>query len=360
MTFENIIRILIYLGLLPMILGMLYTRFSSEDRASLTLNYVSGLVIMLAVMQLVVQPMISSGTKLTAVVNRFTLIILALALIALAINVPILVKRVQEFISGFSLPLAMWIAIVLILFQAVALGVEAHIDEDDAFYVTMATEAYQTDDLYVYDTYTGEAYADLGEEYDTILNHYILSPFPIFNAVISRLIMLHPAITAHTVFPLIFIPFAYMIYALIGWRIFKKEGLLSSGFLLLVAVGLIFSGYSNYTQGTFLLTRVWQGKSLLCAALLPAVFYYGFRAYGKDSSDTEKEKKKIPVADVVMLAVLMLACCHVSSMGIMLGAIAMGLTTIGCLAAYRKLWILPCGLLACIPNIVYICMYLKF
>ncbi len=349
MNLFNIIRIILYLGLIPLILGMLYTRFSEEDRYSLILNYASGLIIMLAVMQLVAEPMIRSNATLTKVTNRYMLAILVLCMISLVLNLPLLAKRVTSLVHRSLPSWPAWIAAALIVAQAITLSVNEHIDEDDSFYITMATEAYQTDEMYIQDTYTGQNYADMEDNYDQILNHYILSPFPIFNAVISRLINLHPAITGHTIFPLIFIPFAYMIYALLGRQMFGEDRFAAACFLLLAAVCFIFSGYSLYTQGTFLLTRVWQGKAILGSALLPSVFYYCTRAFSK----------KYPVAEVLMLAVLMLACCHISSMGIMLGAIMMGLVTVADIFRFKKPGILIYGIVACIPNIVYILMYMN-
>ena len=82
----------------------------------------------------------------------------------------------------------------LILIQLVVVVLYAHMDEDDAFYVGTATTAVETDTLYAYNPYTGAAY-------NVLPSRYILSPFPAFLAVTSRLCGgLHPAIVAHTVF----------------------------------------------------------------------------------------------------------------------------------------------------------------
>lgn len=140
-----------------------------------------------------------------------------------------------------------------------------------------------------------------------------------------------------------------MIYGILGRRLFGKERRLAGFFLILVCLLHIFSGYSVYTQGTFLLVRIWQGKAILAAALIPAVYYYCLR--------TAQEKKGV-AANCVMLVLLMLACCHVSSMGIMLGAIAMGLAGIACALRYRKPGILLYGVVSCIPNLIYSAIYL--
>ena len=97
------------------------------------------------------------------------------------------------------------VAGILILIQLIVVVLYAHMDEDDAFYVGTATTAVETDSLYAYNPYTGAAY-------NVLPSRYILSPFPAFLAVTSRLCGgLHPAIVAHTVFPAVFVFLAYVV-----------------------------------------------------------------------------------------------------------------------------------------------------
>ena len=98
------------------------------------------------------------------------------------------------------------VAGILILIQLIVVVLYAHMDEDDAFYVGTATTAVETDSLYAYNPYTGAAY-------NVLPSRYILSPFPAFLAVTSRLCGgLHPAIVAHTVFPAVFVFLAYVAF----------------------------------------------------------------------------------------------------------------------------------------------------
>ena len=113
---------------------------------------------------------------------------------------------------------------ILILFQLVVVVLYAHMDEDDAFYVGTATTAVETDSLYAYNPYTGAAY-------NVLPSRYILSPFPAFLAVTSRLCGgLHPAIVAHTVFPAVFVFLAYVVLFQYS-RISSRERLENRGFL---------------------------------------------------------------------------------------------------------------------------------
>ena len=100
----------------------------------------------------------------------------------------------KSFLQKNGISPELVVAGILILIQLIVVVLYAHMDEDDAFYVGTATTAVETDSLYAYNPYTGAAY-------NVLPSRYILSPFPAFLAVTSRLCGgLHPAIVAHTVF----------------------------------------------------------------------------------------------------------------------------------------------------------------
>ncbi len=66
---------------------------------------------------------------------------------------------------------------------------------------------------------------------------------------------------------------AYVVYSLIGEMFFQKDKK-TGRFLLAMGVFIPRSSrHSVYTQGTFLLVRIWQGKAVLASVILPAVFY---------------------------------------------------------------------------------------
>lgn len=343
MGVSQIVMVFIWFGLIPVMLGMIYTKFSQQDRDSLMLNYCSGLIIMLALCQLVTVPFVLSRGKFTFVSSLYMGIVLVLCVLSLVLNITFYGRMIKKIAHKFrGCPWTVWAAVALIALQTIVSAAGRHVDDDDAFYVGAAVAAQETDEMYTVDPYTGEAY-------DELPSRYILSPFPIFTASSAKITGVHSAALAHTVMPLFFIPFTYMVYALLGKRLFGKEKRLAGFFLILVCLLHIFSGYSVYTQGTFLLVRIWQGKALLAAALIPAVYYYCLK--------TVQEKKGLFI-NSAMLLFLMLACCLVSSMGIMLGAIAMGMAGIGCALVYRRPVLLLCGALSCIPNLIYAAIYL--
>ena len=69
-------------------------------------------------------------------------------------------------------------AVVLIVVQMYAGIFYTHIDDDDAFYVATASTTLETDTVFQYNAYTGD-------EYESLPSRYVLSPFPIKQALWS-------------------------------------------------------------------------------------------------------------------------------------------------------------------------------
>lgn len=230
----------------------------------------------------------------------------------------------------------LWIALVLIAAQICVASLLAHMDADDAFYVGTATTAVHTDTIFSVNPYTGNAYRKLP-------SRYVLSPFPIFLAVISQLCGgLHPAIVAHVIFPAVFLVMAYLVLYQFA-KLFFPENADARGIFLILGCALTwFSGFSVYTSGNFQMIRIWQGKGLLAAALLPLSVWLCMK--------TVMQKK--PELPWYFLLLTNGACCLVSSMGIMLSPLVMGIFAVmGAVHCREPKRIITC-ILCCIPSIV--------
>ena len=160
-----------------------------------------------------------------------------------------------------------WMTVLVIVLQVLMCAAMAHMDADDCFYVAAAATDVHTDSIFAVDPYTGC-------EYRTLPRRYVLSPFPVFLAVVSQLSGgLHPAIMAHMVFPVIFLPMAYMVQYCLAEKLFSGERKAKDIYLLLAACICSFSGYSVYNAGNFQMVRIWQGKAVLASVLLPYLLY---------------------------------------------------------------------------------------
>lgn len=230
----------------------------------------------------------------------------------------------------------LWIALILIAAQICVASLLAHMDADDAFYVGTATTAVHTDSVFAINPYTGNAYRKLP-------SRYVLSPFPIFLAVISQLCGgLHPAILAHVIFPAVFLVMAYLTLYEFAKLFFPKDADAKGIFLILGCALTWFSGFSVYTSGNFQMIRIWQGKGLLAAALLPLSIWLCMKI-------VMQEKPEFPW---YFLLLTNGACCLVSSMGIMLSPLVMGIFAVmGAVHCREPKRIIKC-ILCCLPSIV--------
>ena len=95
-------------------------------------------------------------------------------------------------------------------------------------------------------------------------------------------------------------------------------------------------------SGNFQMIRIWQGKGLLAAALLPLTIWLCVKI-------TMQKKPELPWAFLLLSNG---ACCLVSSMGIMLSPVTAGIFAVmGAVRYHDPKRIVRC-VLCCIPSIV--------
>lgn len=330
-------------GIIPILLGSLYIGTpNKETNSGIIRNYAQGMFMMWGIFQIIAIPLLLMRKSLTILTIIWSIVILSLCLLAI-------IKGRNKIISIFKIKTSLknyisWqivVAILLIVVQTYMLTVRMHTDADDAFYVAAATTAVETDSILSFDAYTGGLLKSLP-------TRYALSPFFAFTAMISKICKIHTMIVAHTLFPLILIPLAYMVYTLLGRRYFKDKTKAVGIFLITISLLQIFSAFSIYTVGVFTLTRIWQGKAILAGILIPAIFYFSMEAF-------EQMNNK---RSWINLLAIMFASCMVSSMGIALGAIALGLLALIASIREKNLKIIGYSLLCCLPNALYSAIYL--
>ena len=224
-------------------------------------------------------------------------------------------------------------ALALICYQLYFIHHHMYLEWDDTYYVNLANEAVYSNQIYWVYPETG-SFADFDKR-------YVLSLWPIFYAWLSKLIGVIPTVMAHTILPWLIIPLAYMIYALIGKRLFPKDSQIQGMFLAMaVFLHLFMSG--QHTSGlTFLSITPWVGKGVLAAVLLPMLFYMVFRAIEKGSP-----------GDWILMGITGLGGCLLSSMGIMLIPVFIGTSVLLTTLRKRRVMDIVCGLAACAPCLI--------
>ncbi len=99
------------------------------------------------------------------------------------------------------------------------------------------------------------------------MGQYRYESWELLLAVLSKISQIHPTVLVHSVLPFFLVLLSYLSYfRLLGHFVDRKY--LPIGMIFL-SMFHIFGAYSEQSQGVFLLTRIWQGKSLLLHLLLP-------------------------------------------------------------------------------------------
>jgi hypothetical protein len=94
--------------------------------------------------------------------------------------------------------------------------------------------------------------------------------------MLAKIFHVTGAYMCHSVVPVLFIPYGYMLYREIGFLLFKEKSHVNL-FLLIISVGNFFMGKNYDTSYEILTTSVWQGGTFLYNIALPGIFYFLFK-----------------------------------------------------------------------------------
>lgn len=332
----NLIACILWFIIIPECVGLGLLNFKKENN-SMIFALVIGYILGFALFQLLAIPMIFLHLKFTTLAYSWTAIMIILAVISVIITRKRLKEIFVENIEALKkLPKFLTIVVIIIvLFQAFMAFKYMHEDYDDSNFVAKATIAVDTNTLY--------EYGDTGKELEQIPVRNGLSPYPIYTATISKLIGFHPTVVAHTIFPPLFIIFAYLVYYLISKALFKNDNKKTMLFLLILSILYIFGDYTRYSPFVRLLYRIWQGKSMICAVMLPFVWYLFLEYIGK------KDDKFY----WFILFLSLWGSVLLSSMALYLTVLAAGILTVIYAIKDKKLKYLIRFVLCCIPSVIY-------
>lgn len=154
-----------------------------------------------------------------------------------------------------------------VFYQIIYVCMNMHIDDDDAFYVGTAVTSYVTNTISVYHPYTGM------EATWQQMSDYVLTPYPIYWAMWSKVVNLAPAVLMRSALPAVNILWCYVVYYLIGCMLFRRHSQRME-FLLIIIVANLFGEVSGFASSVFLLTRIWQGKAVFASVFVPLLWYF--------------------------------------------------------------------------------------
>ncbi|MCR4651228.1 MAG: hypothetical protein K5662_05695 [Lachnospiraceae bacterium] len=345
--------LLIIMGVIPLGLGVLPALFVDRNSRSIPFIYVAGFITSLAVFQLVAVPIIivaPFGFRIIVPLYLILTILLATAgyvLMALDIRkngrlfkdenaTGRLISREEKF---------EWVIFFILFgFQLIMYFRMTSFDGDDAYYVVQSLLTYETDTLYRIMPYTGLSTAiDLRHSFATV---------PVWIAYIAKLSGIHPTIIAHSVIGFVLLTVTYMIFYLSTGILLKKEPKRVPIMMILICVLHIFGNVSIYTNATFLLTRTWQGKSMLANIAIPAVIWLLLAIF-----DTEiEQKKRLGYWIVLFLINVVAAMCSTAS--VFLIAMLVGLSGVVLTVINKNIQILLRLMITCVPLVISGVLYL--
>lgn len=350
---------------------------------NLLFAWVSGFMTVMAVSQLMLVPLVLRRYSFAVYRNAATVVYLALMVMALVLNWKRLrtekLCRTQESmtatagnkIAGTEVPEKSGIAVGmeiaatekkeswniwqvlyligalgLILLQAVVAGIFQHIDDDDSRFVVEQVMAVEHGGMYTENPVTGKvSYWDMGE-----VRKDMVSPWAMLVAYWCKLSKIAPAVMSHKYMPFYLILLTYAVYALLGMHFWKRDREKVSIFLIFISALNIYGYFSTHTTSAILLLRIWQGKALAGAMLLPAVFYIMFEIM------SGKGKKMWYFLGAVAATAAALA----SGSGITITPVVIGICGLAELIHTRKIkkgiriWC------TAIPSVIYLLCYLFF
>ena len=347
----NWIYALLWLLAVPAAAGMVLIKNTDKGK-SICFAVVCGYAGLFAVAQILIISAIFLEASLTVVIWIYRIIALLWAAVGLVLNFRNLREKIVGIFRGretvkISERFLFFTAILLIAVQMAVAALMVHHDADDSFYVAMASTSVYTDSIFQYNPYTGSIYKNLP-------SRYVLSPFPVYEAILTELVGVDVPYFVYTVFPVFMILLAYLVYGLWAELLFGTDRKQRALFLIFISVVQIFSNYSVYTAGTFLLLRIWQGKAVLAGILLPAVAYMCARLMGRRQKGRKvQESRGWPI-----LFCLLLAACLVSSMGIILSMLMVGLYAFVCGVCARNWKVVGKALFCCMPNLIFAVIYI--
>lgn len=312
----NFFYIALYSVLVPFLLGMLLTGRTQKYCSSIAVSIASGVMMMFALFELLAVPMILMKYPFHLLEYSWKTLVWLGVLISAILNckkIPnVFRNRLKNLRSFTKTEVLIWVAaLLMIAFQTYMVVGHMRTDTDDARFVAEAMEAYELDTMLQYHPITGEYLGEpIGE-----MSKDVVSPFPILMALAGILFRLPPAVAVHVIFPLLFIPFAYVIYFLLGDYLLHGNKKYVALFLFFLSLIHCFAYESIYAAGYTLLAVTWQGRSVLAMTILPFVWYLLMRLMDQGTD------KRIEYA---VLWSTVIGGCLTSSMSVQLIPILLG------------------------------------
>ena len=363
----QIMAFIFWLLIIPFCIGLIPTKFISENKRTPIIIFISGYLLMWSVFEVITIPAVIwiQYDNFKFVLRWFMVEAILLAAVGIILFCLDWKKNGRKTSQSFAADpktfalnsfdtlkklstesKILWLLFIgFVGFQLYMAVTRTSFDGDDAYYVVQSLIAQQSGAMYKNQPYTGRS--------SPLDLRHALAVFPMWVAFVAVKANLHATIVSHVVMPLVLIPFSYLIYYEIAKVLFASNKENIPVFMIIMSMFQLFGNVSIYTNETFFLTRTWQGKSVAANVVIPMMFLLLLWIFNGEA------KKKGQDAGVwIMLVCLNMTAGVSSSLAVFLLAILLGAAAV-CLMIVERDWKIPVKLgLTCIPNMIYVMLYL--
>lgn len=358
MVIWSVVRLIFWMIVVPFFIGQLFNFILPRERKSVGFTYLLGLLIYLAVFEVMAIPCMLLIKYNAFRYCRWIYGVVSLVMAALGafrFDRSLFTEKKSGF-QNMKLDTKIYfgIYIALVLFQMIQSLRYAPFDGDDAYYVVQSLQAQQADVMNTIDPYIGRS-APLDVR-------HALAAITMWIAFIAKVSGVHATIVSHVVMPLFIIPLVYFVYYEIGKLLFKDKKELLPIFMIFINLLMIFGNVSISTPATFLLMRSGQGKTVLCGLVLPLiilVFLLMFEDVSKVKEQAAglKEKAIVTAPWWIMLTLVNILGCACTELGVVLTGGLSALLTLTLLIVSKR-WTAILGAFASvIPSFIYVAIY---
>ncbi len=294
---------IVWLMIIPYLLGKFITS-KDEEKNKMLYTWVIGTCIQMGIFFVLAIPMILIRFKFQTLRNLYFTIIVILCMISIWLNRGKIIK-----ISKFnlkSISIFQIVAIILTFLQVFIIFKYSNINNDDSSFVVLSNQMIDYGEMYYY------------EEGSPLNARRALAPISAYYSTLSQYLFVHVTIFTHTVFPIVLVILANVIYYYLGKTLFKEDK--DSPYIFMLF--MILANYYFFRikgAGSYFFRFTWFGRSIVAGMLLPLLW--------KISLDCmNKEKNKIK--DWLSLLFVVLASCLCSEMSVAIISIPIVILTI--------------------------------
>lgn len=321
----------ITLLVLPILIGTLF-RNLKPDGNRWVFSWISGQITLWAGFLAICVPMILLKKPFHQVVFLFqgyTIVLVCVALLVAFMGYKKgkhmkSVKCTLKEKGNEKIEILLWLVFAaLLLVQLLCTIFLAYEEGDDAYYLAISTYTERSNTMYLTIPYTGH--------YTGLDARHGLAPFPIWIAYLAKISGIQSITVAQVLLPLVLIGMCYGIYYLMAEKLCGENKRNIPLFMIMVALLIMFGGYSLYTAENFVLVRTSQGKAVIASIIIPLIVYW-FMLLLEDMEKNRRSK----VLLWILLVLTTATACLCSTLGTILVSLMIAVTGACIAVCYRK------------------------